>query len=407
MKTTSPITIWRGGRIATMDANRQGLGVIDHGCVVATGDRIAWVGETRDLPSDLLAQASSVVELEGRLVTPGLIDCHTHLVFGGDRSQEWGMRLAGESYEAIARAGGGIVSSVAATRLATEDQLIASALPRLDSLLADGVTTVEIKSGYGLTLEDELKMLRVARNLGRVRPVRIRTTLLAAHTVPPEHKDSRAAYLAKVIDEIIPAAAKAGLADAVDAFCETIAFTREETRAVFEAARAHGLPIKLHADQLSDSGGAGLAAAFKGLSADHLEHASEAGLAAMAKAGVVGVLLPGAFYVLRESTKPPVEAMRRAGVTLAVASDCNPGTSPVASLRLAMHLACTLFGLTPEEALLGVTRNAAGALGLQDEIGQLTPGRACDLAIWEARAPEALIYWLGRNPAATTVLGGV
>ena len=406
MTTLSDITLWQGGRIATMDESRGGLGLIEDGAVVARGGRIVWVGAGCDLPSDLRSRARTEVALQGRLVTPGLIDCHTHLVFGGDRSREWGMRLAGESYEAIARAGGGIISSVAATRAATPDQLIASALPRLDSLIADGVTTVEVKSGYGLTLEDELKMLTAARELGRQRKVRIRTTLLAAHTVPPEHKDSRAAYLAKVIHEIIPAAAASGLADAVDAFCETIAFTPEETRAVFDAARAHDLPVKLHADQLSDSGGAALVSDFGGLSADHLEHASEAGLAAMGKAGVVGVLLPGAYYVLRESKKPPVEAMRRAGVTLAVASDCNPGTSPVASLRLAMHLACTLFGLTPEEALLGVTRNAARALGLQDEIGQLTPGRACDLAIWETQAPEALIYWLGRNPAVTTVLGG-
>ena len=395
--------IWRGGRIATLDA---GTGVVDDGAVVADGGRIAWVGATADLPPGLMAGAE-ITELEGRLVTPGLIDCHTHLVFGGDRSREWGMRLAGESYEAIARAGGGIVSSVAATRAASEEALVAAALPRLDSLIADGVTTVEIKSGYGLTLEDELKMLTVARRLGTLRPVRVRTTLLAAHTVPPEHRETRAAYVAEIIDRILPAAAEAGLADAVDAFCETIAFTPDETRAVFTAARALGLPVKLHADQLTDGGGAALVCDFEGLSADHLEHASEAGLSAMAAAGVVAVLLPGAYYVLREHQKPPVEAMRRLGVTMAVASDCNPGTSPVASLRLAMHLACTLFGLTPDEALAGATVHAARALGLQDVTGQLKSGLACDLAIWDCDRPEALVYWLGRHPACRTVLGGV
>lgn len=407
MATKTPgIHIWRGASLATCDPERPGCGLIRNGAVVAEADRILWVGASGDLPSDFVKRARHIDDLEGRLITPGLIDAHTHLVFGGNRAAEWGMRLAGATYETIARAGGGIISSVNSTRSASEDDLVAQALPRLDALRADGVTTVEVKSGYGLTLSDEAKMLRAARRLGERRPVRVRTTLLAAHALPPEHLDDRDRYIKDIIESILPKIAAAGLADAVDAFCETIAFTLEETRAVFTAARAFGLPVKLHADQLSDSGGAALAAEFGALSADHLEHASDEGLHAMKRAGTVAILLPGAFYVLKETKRPPVERMREIGLKLAIATDLNPGTSPVASLRLAMHFGCTLFGLSPEEALLGVTRNAAQALGLGDHLGVLRPGMICDLAIWDAEAIDPLIYWLGRLPSCRTIVGG-
>lgn len=404
--TFTDLRIWRGATLATCDRDLSGWGLIRNGALVAEGDRICWIGVSDELPADLLRRATRVEEMDGRLITPGLIDAHTHLVFGADRATEWGLRLSGAPYEEIARQGGGIVSSVKATRAASEDDLVAQSLPRLDALLADGVTTVEIKSGYGLNLLDETKMLRAARRLGGLRPVRARTTLLAAHTLPPEYRDDRAAYVQEIINSIIPDVAAAGLADAVDAFCEGIAFTADETRAVFRAARAHGLPVKLHADQLSDGGGAALAAEFGALSADHLEHASVAGLQAMQRADVVAILLPGAYYVLRETKRPPIEVMRRMGLTMAVATDLNPGTSPVASLRLAMHLACTLFGLSPEEAFLGVTRNAAKALGLAGQIGELRVGMMCDLAIWDAERIEPIIYWLGRHPSCRTVFSG-
>ena len=399
------LRVWRGGPVAT--GVGRDFGRIADGVVVARGDRIVYVGAAAGAPDDLLRTADETYDLAGRLVTPGLMDCHTHLVFGGDRAREWAMRLEGAPYAEIARAGGGILSTVTATRGASEAELIAAALPRLDSLLADGVTTVEIKSGYGLTRDDELKMLRVARQLGALRAVRVRTTLLAAHAVPPEYRDDRNAYLAYVTDEILPAAARAGLADAVDAFCETIAFRPEEVAHLFAAATRLGLRVKLHADQLSDSGGAALAARFGALSADHLEFSNPEGLAAMAEAGVVGVLLPGAYYVLREKTAPPVAAMRQAGLAMAVASDCNPGTSPLASLRLALHLACTLFGLTPQEAFAGATTVAAKALGLDDDLGCLAPGYLCDLAIWEADHPLQIMSNLGRAPACRRVVGGI
>lgn len=404
--TFTDVRVWRGATLATCSEDMAGCGVISDGALAADDGRIIWIGASGDLPADLLRRAKRVEEMKGRLITPGLIDAHTHLVFAGDRAAEWGLRLTGAPYEEIARAGGGIVSSVRATRAASEDNLVAQSLPRLDALLADGVTTVEIKSGYGLNLADETKMLSAARRLGGLRPVRVRTTLLAAHTLPPEYRDNRAEYVQEIVGSIIPNVATAGLADAVDAFCEGIAFTPDETRAVFSAAQAHGLPVKLHADQLSDGGGAALAAEFCALSADHLEYASDAGLHAMQKAGVVAMLLPGAYYVLKESKRPPIERMRAIGLTMAVATDLNPGTSPVASLRLAMHLACTLFGLSPEEALLGVTRHAAKALGLAGEIGELRVGMACDLAIWDAERIEPIIYWLGRHPTCRTVLRG-
>ena len=399
------LRVWRGGPVAT--GVGKDFGRIADGVVVARGDRIVYVGAAAGAPVDLLHTADETHELAGRLVTPGLIDCHTHLVFGGDRATEWAMRLEGAPYAEIARAGGGILSTVTATRGASEAELTAAALPRLDSLLADGVTTLEIKSGYGLTRDDELKMLRVARQLGAVRAVRVRTTLLAAHAVPPEYRDDRNAYLAYITDEILPAAAQAGLADAVDAFCETIAFRPEEVAHLFAAATRLGLRVKLHADQLSDSGGAALAARFGALSADHLEFSNPEGLAAMAEAGVVGVLLPGAYYVLREKTAPPVAAMRQVGLAMAVASDCNPGTSPLASLRLALHLACTLFGLTPQEAFAGATTMAAKALGLDHDLGCLAPGYLCDLAIWEADHPLQIMSNLGRAPACRRVVGGI
>jgi imidazolonepropionase len=333
--------------------------------------------------------------LGGRWVTPGLIDCHTHLVFGGDRSGEFEQRLGGASYEDIARSGGGIVSSVRATRAASEADLFASAMTRLEGLTGTGVTTIEIKSGYGLDLETELKMLRVARRIGREGRVRVRTSYLGLHAVPPEHRDDRAAYVDKAVDEILPAAHAEGLVDAVDAYCEPIAFSEQEVARLFDKAASLGLPVKLHADQLSDSGGAALAARYGALSADHIEHATEAGVAAMAEAGVVAVLLPGAFLMLRETQAPPVELLRRHGVAMAVATDCNPGTSPLASMTTALNLACVQFRLTPEEALAGATRNAAKALGLAQH-GVIAPGAVADLAVWDVARPAELSYWLGK-----------
>ena len=372
---------------------------------VASG-RIAFIGERRELsgPPDTLAR--EVRRLSGAWVTPGLVDCHTHLVFGGTRATEWERRLNGATYEEIARAGGGILSSVRATRAASEDELVAGASRRLEALKAGGVTTVEIKSGYGLDLEHELKSLRAATRLGADGGVRVVRTLLSAHAVPPEFRENRTAYVDLICNDIIPAAAREGLADTVDAFCETIGFTPGETERVFEAARAHGLRVKLHAEQLSDQGGAALAARHRALSADHLEHLSEAGIAAMAEAGVVAVLLPGAFYFLRDERVPPVASLREAGVAMAVATDCNPGTSPLTSPLLAMNMACTLFRLTPEEALAGFTRNGARALGLQDDTGTLEAGKAADLAVWRIDDPSELAYWMGANPLAGRYVAG-
>jgi imidazolonepropionase len=387
--------VWRGGRLATLSPGADGLGLVENGAVAAQGGRIAYVGPAAGLPKGW--DAPEVVELEGRLVTPGLIDCHTHLVFGGDRADEFELRRAGASYEAIARAGGGIMSTVRATRAASEEDLLDSALDRLDRMICDGVTTVEVKSGYGLDLEAELRMLRVARRLGAERPVEVVTTLLGAHVAPPEYAGDRSAYARTVAEEMIPAAAASGLADAVDAFCETIAFSVADCRRMFEAARAHGLPVKLHADQLSAGGGAELAAEFGALSADHLEFADETGVAAMAKAGTVAVLLPGAFFALREERAPPVAALRAAGVPIAIATDCNPGTSPLTSLQGAMAFAAVQFRLTADEAIAGATREAARALGRLSEIGTLGLGKACDLAVWDVERPVELTYWLGRN----------
>ena len=395
--------IWKTARIATLAAGQPGLGVIENGVIACAGGVIGYVGAAADAP---ILEADEVIDCEGRWITPGLIDPHTHLVFGGDRSAEFEQRLAGVGYEAIARAGGGIVSTMRATRAASEADLIADALPRLDALIAEGATTVEIKSGYGLSVEHELKCLRAARALADQRPVRIRTTLLAAHALPPEFDGDAEGYVDLVCREIIPAAAAAGLADAVDAFCETIGFTPAQVRRVFEAARVHDLPIKLHAEQLSNQHGAALAAAFKGLSADHLEHLDEAGVAAMARAGTVATLLPGAYYFTRERQAPPIAALRAAGVPIALATDCNPGTSPLTSLLLTMNLAATLFRLTVDECLAGVTREAARALGMADSIGALEAGKRCDLAIWDIERPAELVYRIGFNPLHARIFGG-
>jgi imidazolonepropionase len=368
-------------------------GAVEDGALLVADGRIVFAGSRADLPPH---QAAETHRLDGRWVTPGLIDCHTHLVFGGDRSGEFEQRLNGATYEEIARAGGGIVSTMGATRAASEDQLYASALTRLAGLKATGDTTVEIKSGYGLDRDSELKMLRVARRVGREAGVRVRTSYLGLHAVPPEHRADRARYVDLAVDEILPAAHAEGLVDAVDAYCEPIAFSEAEVARLFDKARALGLPVKLHADQLSDGGGAALAARYGALSADHVEHSSEAGVRAMAEAGVVAVLLPGAFLMLRETTPPPIDLFRRHGAAMAVATDCNPGTSPVASMTAAISLACVQFRLTPAEALAGATRHAARALGLADRVGTLEAGKAADLAVWDVERPAELAYWLGK-----------
>lgn len=386
--------LWCNARLATLAPRDPGVGLVERGAVGVADGRIVFAGAEAQLPGT--ADAPERIDLEGRLVTPGLIDCHTHLVFGGERSGEFAMRLAGADYQSIARAGGGILSTVRATRAATDDELAASAGARLRALMAEGVTTVEIKSGYGLDLATELRMLRIARALGRHYPIEVATTLLAAHAVPPD--DDRAAYLGRVARQLIPQAVREGLADAVDGYCEGIAFTPAEIRGVFEAARAAGLPVKLHADQLSDTGGAALAAGFRALSADHLEWTNTEGVAALARSGTVAVLLPGAFYSLRQRQRPPVAALRRSGVRMAVATDCNPGTSPLLSILTAMNLAAVEFGLTVEECLAAVTREAAHALDRARDLGTLEPGKRADLAIWNVERPAELLYWIGRNP---------
>jgi imidazolonepropionase len=390
-------------RLATMTAGAAPYGAVEDGAILIRDGDIVWVGARADLPPH---DAAETERLDGRWVTPGLIDCHTHLVFGGDRSGEFEQRLGGATYEQIARSGGGIVSSVRMTREASEDDLVASALKRLAGLKASGVTTVEIKSGYGLDRDSELKMLRAARRVGVEGGVRVATSYLGLHAVPPEFRDDRSAYVDLAVDEILPAAHAEGLVDAVDAYCEPIAFSTGEVGRLFDKANALGLPVKLHADQLSNGGGAGLAARYGALSADHIEYADEAGIAAMAAAGVVAVLLPGAFLMLREETPPPIEALRGHGAAMAVATDCNPGTSPVASLLAAMTLACVQFRLTPEEALAGATRHAAKALGMADHIGTLEVGKAADLAVWDITRPAELCYWLGAPLLHRRYVGG-
>ena len=403
--TDPPETIWLNARLATLTGGRPGVGVVESGAIAAREGRIAFAGPQDQLPA-AWRDSARTVDCEGRWITPALIDCHTHLVYGGDRAHEFELRLAGATYEQIAREGGGILSTVRATRAATEEELLRSALLRLDALIAEGVGTVEVKSGYGLELAAERKSLSVARRLAEQRQVTVRTTFLAAHALPPEFANKRSAYVGTVAEEMLPMLAGEGLIDAVDGFCEDIAFTRDEIARVFAAARRAGLPVKLHADQLSNSGGASLAADFGALSADHLEYADEAGVAAMARAGVVAVLLPGAFYVLRERQTPPIDLMRKHRLPMAVATDANPGTSPLTSLLLALNMAATLFGLTVDECLAGATRNAARALGLAGETGTLEAGKWADLAIWDIERPAELVYRLGFNPLHARVWRG-
>lgn len=393
--------IWTNMRIATLRADAPGLGCIERGAVGAVEGNIAFVGPAADAPD-----AKEIIDCHGRWATPGLIDCHTHLIHGGNRAREFEMRLEGASYEEIARAGGGIISTMKATRAASEAELVASALPRLDALIAEGVTTIEVKSGYGLDPGTEIRMLRAARRLGAERLVRVETSFLGAHALPPEFAGDADGYIAMLCEEVIPRVAASGLADAVDAFCESIGFTPEQTRRLFEAATRFELPVKLHAEQLSNLHGAALAAAFGALSADHLEYLDENGIAAMAQAGTVATLLPGAYYFMRETKLPPIEGLRRAGVPIALATDCNPGTSPLTSLLLIMNMGATLFRLTVAECLAGVTRNAARTLGLGDRIGTIEVGKSCDLAIWDIESPAELVYRMGFNPLHARIWSG-
>lgn len=394
-------TIWRNARLATMVG--AGMGLVEDGLVASADGRIVYAGAASAAPA---IDAVDMIDCDGRWITPGLIDCHTHIVHAGDRSREFELRLDGATYEEIARAGGGIVSTVQATRAASEDELVASALPRVDALIAEGVTTIEIKSGYGLDSDSEMAMLRAARRIGSERPIGVSTTFLGAHALPPEYAGDADGYIAMIADRMLPAVAEAGLADAVDAFCEGIGFTPAQTERVFQAAQAAGLPVKLHAEQLSNQHGAALAAKYGALSADHLEHLDAAGVAAMAASGTVATLLPGAFYFMRETRLPPIDALRAAGVPMALATDCNPGTSPLTSLLLAMNMGATLFRLIAAECLAGVTRNAARALGLADEIGTLEQGKRCDLAIWDIERPAELVYRMGANPLHARIWSG-
>ena len=395
--------VWRNARLATLAAGLPGLGVVDDGLIASQHGRIVYAGAASAAPE---LSSAETTDCGGRWITPGLIDCHTHLVFAGDRAAEFEQRLLGATYADIARAGGGILSTVAATRAATEEALLTATLPRLDALIAEGVTTIEVKSGYGLATATELKQLRVARRLGHLRPVSVVTTFLGAHALPIEANGDSDAYIDLVCNDMLPAVVAEGLADAVDAFCETIAFTPEQTTKVFAAAHHHGLPVKLHADQLSNCGGGALASAYGALSADHLEYVDEAGVAAMAASGTVAVLLPGAFYFLREATMPPVALFRSHGIRLALATDCNPGSSPLTSLLLTMNMGATLFRLTVDECVAGVTREAAHALGLGNDIGTLEAGKWCDLAIWSIERPADLVYRIGFNPLQTRVWRG-
>jgi imidazolonepropionase len=396
--------LFRNARLATLAPGMPGLGLVEKGAIAVKNGRIAYAGPEADLPAEL--KAGEITDVGGRWVTPGLIDCHTHLIYAGNRAHEFELRLRGAGYEEIARAGGGIVSTVKHSREADQAELVRQSLPRLDALIAEGATTVEVKSGYGLDLENEAKALRAARQLGEERPVTIRTTFLGAHAMPVEAKGDKRAYIDSIVNVMLPAIAKENLADAVDAFCEGIAFSPEEVTRVFEAAAAHKLPVKLHADQLSNLRGALLAAKFKALSADHLEHTDEAGVAAMAKAGTVAVLLPGAFYFMRDTRQPPIALFRQYGVSMAVSTDSNPGTSPLTSILMSMNLAATLFRLSVDECIAGVTREAARALGMSDEIGTLEAGKSADLAIWDIERPAELVYRMGFNPLHARVWRG-
>ena len=396
--------VWSNARLATLREDMPGLGIVENGAIAVVDGRIAFAGPEAELPGEF--SCAENIDCEGRWITPGLIDCHTHLVHAGDRAHEFELRLAGASYEEIARAGGGIVSSVKALRAASEDDLVRETLPRLDALIAEGVTTVEMKSGYGLDTENELKSLRAARRIADERDITVRTTFLGAHALPPEMNGDKTAYIKKVVTEMLPAVAAEGLADAVDGFCEGIAFSTAEMTEVFEAAKAHGLPVKLHADQLSNLHGAELAARYGALSADHLEYTDDAGAAAMAKAGTVAVILPGAFYFIRETKKPPVDLFRKHGVRMAVATDANPGTSPLTSLLLTMNMAATLFGMTVEECIAGTTREAARALGLVDEVGTLEAGKWADFVLWDIGRPAELVDRMGFNPMHARIRSG-
>jgi imidazolonepropionase len=401
----SGATLWRNARLVTL-AGSQGYGVIEHGALRVEGDTLAWVGAEADLKLSMHGRALTAEhDLGGALVTPGLVDGHTHLVYGGERAREFERRLEGASYEEIARAGGGIRATVAATRAASDEALFTAASRRAQALMAEGVTTLEIKSGYGLTREHEARCLRVARRLGAELPLSVRTTCLAAHALPPEFEGCADAYI-EAVCRWLPGLQAEGLIDAVDAFCDRIGFTPAQTERVFEAARSLGLPVKLHAEQLSDQGGAQLAARFGALSCDHLEHLSEAGVQAMAHAGTVAMLLPGAFYFLRETKLPPLQALRDARVPIAIASDHNPGSSPALSMPLMIHMACTLLRLTPEEALRGATVNGARALGLADR-GRLVAGQRADFAVWDLEHANELAYWFGRSACRKVVAAGV
>ncbi|MCZ6829309.1 MAG: imidazolonepropionase, partial [Gammaproteobacteria bacterium] len=392
--------------LATMVPGEDAYGVIENGAIAVAGGRITWLGKEQDLPDAPGECALEVLDGTGSWVTPGLIDCHTHIVYGGNRAAEFEMRLEGASYEEIARAGGGIRSTVSATRAASEQELVESARERVQQLLAEGVTTLEIKSGYGLEPETELRMLRVARYLGKQLPVDIHSTFLGAHALPAEYEGGADQYISLVCEEMLPRIEREKLADAVDAFCENIGFTAAQVERVFQKAADLQLPVKLHADQLSDGGGALLAARYNALSADHIEFTSEPGIAAMAEHGTVAVLLPGAFYFLRETQLPPIQLCRQYGVPIAIASDSNPGSSPARSLLLIMNMACTLFRLTPAEALAGVTRNAAIALGIAADKGTLAVGKRADLVFWNIGKPAELCYWIGGNPCQTVVKDG-
>ena len=400
-------SLWTNARIATMaPAGEDPYGAVADGAIAVAGGAIAWIGPAAELDR---AQADGVPvrDAGGAWITPGLIDCHTHIVYGGNRAAEFEQRLNGATYEEIARAGGGIVSTVRATRQASVDALVESALPRVRSLLREGVTTIEVKSGYGLDTATERRMLQAARRLPDRLPVDVETTFLGAHALPPEYAGNADGYIDLVCAEMIPAVAEAGEADAVDAFCESIGFTRPQTERVFRAAHDHRLPVKLHAEQLSDLGGASLVAEFGGLSADHLEYVGEDGVRALARAGTVAVVLPGAFYFLRETQVPPFDLFRKHGVRIALSTDCNPGSSPVTSLLLTMNMACNIFRMTPSEALAGVTREAAHALGLQDRIGTLEAGKAADFVLWDIGSPGELAYPAGYNPCLAVVKNGV
>jgi imidazolonepropionase len=401
----SRLGLWRNARLVTLAAGKPGLGIVEKGAIVTEHGRIVFAGPESELPASAIERAD-IIDLEGRWVTPGLVDCHTHIVYGGNRAREFEMRLEGATYEEVARAGGGIVSSVKATNALSLEGLIEAALPRLDTLLSEGITTIEVKSGYGLNVEAELRMLRAARALADVRPVRVVTSYLGAHATPVEYKGRNGDYITDVVLPGLEQAHAEGLVDAVDGFCEGIAFSTAEIARVFDKAKALGIHMKLHAEQLSNLGGAKLAASYGALSADHLEYLDEEGAAAMAGAGTVAVLLPGAFYAINEKQKPPLKTLRDAGVHIAIATDCNPGTSPLTSLLLTMNMSATLFGLTVEECIAGATREGARALGLLAETGTLEDGKSADFAIWDIESPAELVYRIGFNPLHARVFKG-